>query len=274
MENQIQPSSPPVTSEIQSPVMQTNESTQSVSSFSSHKIKYIVVVGLIVFLLAAIGGGVYFLGVVKQQSPSQKNNDLSTIITVSSLTPISTSVTNPTIISTPTIKRNLVPTLTTQLTPTIIFSPQANWKTYTNNTYGFSFQYPPELTLSEDCSLWATANFLTCLQSPDFSYLMGNSENGESQTATEGFGIFIKQDMTNYQYDISTLQKDYQRNYIDAVVTTIHTIPTLKATWKDNSGKVIWIMIHNKNVYSILLPFKTQEYPFTDQIISTFTFTK
>jgi hypothetical protein len=44
-------------------------------------------------------------------------------------------------------KTSVKPTLTSAPTPTI--NPIANWKTYNNSNYGFSFMYPPEWTLEE-----------------------------------------------------------------------------------------------------------------------------
>lgn len=40
------------------------------------------------------------------------------------------------------------PTPTATLTPTPTLNPTANWKTYTNTTYGFSFSYPQDVTVS------------------------------------------------------------------------------------------------------------------------------
>lgn len=41
------------------------------------------------------------------------------------------------------------PTALTQTTPSPTLDPTANWKTYTNNTYGFSFKYPSDWDITE-----------------------------------------------------------------------------------------------------------------------------
>ncbi|MEK7101453.1 MAG: hypothetical protein AAB860_00745 [Patescibacteria group bacterium] len=167
------------------------------------------------------------------------------------------------------------PSPISQATPTP--DPTANWKTYTNDTYGFSFQYPPELLLSVNCTVFAMGNFLTCLQSSDFSYLVSDPDKKQPETSktvtiSEGFGLFVKKDITDYPYDISVLQEDYKRSHSNVSVTTTNTTPILKVSSNNNPGNVHWIMIHNKNVYSVLSPFNTQDYPVIDQILSTFKF--
>lgn len=162
-------------------------------------------------------------------------------------------------------------------TPTETADPTASWKTYTNDTYGFSFQYPPELLLSVNCTVFAMGNFLTCLQSSDFSYLMSDPDRKQPDTSktitvSKGFGLFVEKNIIDYPYDISTLQEDYKRSYNNVSITTINTTPTLKVRSDNNPENIRWVMIHNKNVYSILSPFNTQNYPVIDQILSTFKF--
>ena len=95
--------------EIQQPV------TQPVSSSpSSNKTKYILLSVFILLIIFLVGGGAYYLGVVKQKSTIQINN-------------------NPVTVST---KPSPAPTQTTE--------PTANWKTYTGAT--FVLKYPTEFS--------------------------------------------------------------------------------------------------------------------------------
>jgi cell division protein FtsI/penicillin-binding protein 2 len=83
---------------------------QSTPSNPSSKTKYIMLATLILLILFVLGGGIYYLGVVKRQSTSQKNNNLAT----ATITPIPTSNSN----------------LTTNLT------------SYTSDKGKFSLKYP------------------------------------------------------------------------------------------------------------------------------------
>lgn len=60
------------------------------------------------------------------------------------------------------------PTLTT--TPTVTVNPTANWKTYTNNQYGYEFKYPSNYSVSTTGS----TNIAPLVSSPYVSIEVGN----------------------------------------------------------------------------------------------------
>jgi hypothetical protein len=89
------PQNPPVTPDTQTPFIQP---TPSVPRTPTTKTKYILLGLLILLILVALGGGIYYLGVVKQQPTSQKNNNVTKTITpYPSSTPTSTPTPDPTI---------------------------------------------------------------------------------------------------------------------------------------------------------------------------------
>ncbi len=73
-----------------------------------------------------VGGGAYYMGV------NQSQNQPTVIVTA---TPVPTST--PIASSTPS------PTPSPTATPAATIDSTANWKTYTDTKYGFSFKYPP-----------------------------------------------------------------------------------------------------------------------------------
>jgi len=63
----------PITLETQTPAMQTVPKSPNTSS---NKTKYILL-GLLILLIVAVVGGIYYLGFVRQQHVSQKNNNVA-----------------------------------------------------------------------------------------------------------------------------------------------------------------------------------------------------
>lgn len=98
------------------------QSSPPTPSSSNPSKTFLLILGAIV-LMAVSGIGGYYLGANKQPSSSQP----------------------------PTRPSQSLPTLTTTPTPTP--DETANWKTYKNNEFSFSFQYPPNLKLTESKQL-------------------------------------------------------------------------------------------------------------------------
>jgi len=122
------PQTSPVTPETQAPVIQP---IPSVHSNPPSKTKYILLGLLILLILVALGGGIYYLGVVKQQPISQKNNNVA---------------------------KTIAPNPTSTLTPTITPDPTASWKTHTDNIS--SIKYPASWTIVD---LPLSVKNLTCI---------------------------------------------------------------------------------------------------------------
>jgi hypothetical protein len=112
----VQPT-PPIMPEVQTPVTQPVHSSPSTPS---NKTKYILLGVLILLIMAAVGGGIYYLGVAKQKPAMQKNNNVVT----ATVTPVPTSVPSQT--SMPSI------------------DPAAGWKTYTNSQGEYLIKYPTD----------------------------------------------------------------------------------------------------------------------------------
>ena len=123
----MEPNTPSQTTE---PVPETKtpviQSIQTTPSNSSSKTKYILLSVFILLIIFLVAGGIYYLGVVKQQSISQRNNNLIAV----------TSTPSPSLTPIPTI----------QPSPTTNLNPTANWKTYTNTDHNLEFKYPPNFS--------------------------------------------------------------------------------------------------------------------------------
>ena len=147
------------TPEIQTPI---TEPAPSVPSNPSSKTKYIILGVLILFILVAISGGTYYLGVVKQQSASQKNIN------------VVTATTTPTALPNPT------------QTPISTTDPTANWKSYTGTS--FSFKYPNSLI--KCCSISGP----TTVNATDALITLGEFQtvpvNGNS-SPFNGFAVYL-----------------------------------------------------------------------------------
>lgn len=111
------PQTPPVTPETQPPVIQP---IPSVPSNPPNKTKYILLGLLILLILVALGGGIYYLGAVKQQPTSQKNYNVT---------------------------KTIAPNSTSTPTPTPTPDPTASWKTYTSSDNSFSIKAPSTWTV-------------------------------------------------------------------------------------------------------------------------------
>lgn len=166
---------------------------------------------------------------------------------------------------------------TEKTTQSSTLDPTVNWKFYTNNEYNYSFQYPQELVLSENCTIFAMGTHLTCVKSSDFGFLLNERDGARPNnpmTNKKGFALFIDLVISDYKYDIYTLQNEYKRNYTNVELITKYKTPILRVVSNNDEGDVMWIMIDNNNVFRINSPFNTQDYPVIDQILSTFKFAK
>jgi hypothetical protein len=109
MENNISQPIQSTTPEIQTPLTQPYLSTPSTPS---RKTKYILFTTLILLILLFLGGGIYYLGIIKQQSISQRNKNLTTV----------------TIAPSPQINKTTTAIITTQI-------PQTSTAPLSNNVY-------------------------------------------------------------------------------------------------------------------------------------------
>lgn len=144
-------------------------------------------------LLAVFGYGVYYLG-----TKNKKITQTSDIPSKSTLAPIST-----------------VPTITS------ISDPTANWKSYTNDTYKYSFKYPPILEEKNKervggyIPLCSQENLLNCLYLPPGTTadITSNDFAGASfsvgliDTQSESNCLTYKDNLQLQQYPLPITQK-------------------------------------------------------------------
>jgi len=149
-------------------------------------------------------------------------------------------------------------TSSTSTTPTATTDEAANWKTYTNTTYGFVFKYPSTLTVADELNKtgnWTVAKKLKVSDSTDSLELWVNPD---------GFGPFFPE----YTYKITA-----------AVTGLTITSKDKESVSEGQSDSVTFAktqFIYGKNTY--LLHFKikgSDSNPLTqfDTILSTFQFT-
>ena len=202
---------------------------------------FVQIILILVFVVVAIGGFYYF-------EILKSNSGLSTIFNA---TPVTIQAT---------------------------VDDMSNWKSYANNKYNYSFQYPQELTISENCTVYAMGTYITCVKSSDFGFVLNEPDKSRPgsnpMTDKKGFGIFIDLIIPDYKYDIYTLEKEYLRNYKDVKLVTVNKTSMLKVISNSDSENIMWITIGNNNVFRITSPLNTPRYSVIDQILSTFKFIK
>ncbi len=151
------------------------------------------------------------------------------------------SATSPTIV--PTTKPSLTPT------PTI---PSIDWKTYTNNTYGYSIKYPPD---------WIEKD-LGALEPKVPSYIVFNPPSATASAR-------------NITISIST------RSYSEQLAlgasnsaTTVGGISGTQQSFKDSDGNTSTVITLPRSSNLLVLRAKTASLPIFNQIITTLTTTK
>jgi hypothetical protein len=198
-----------------------------------HLVKILVIVILCAVLFGAIG---YVLGNKKTIKPE---------------TPVA---------ETAIVEASEIPAVTS---PTVSASTSqtASWKTYTNDTYGFSFQYPNDWTILSDTAgtNGSVKNKLEMIGSgkEDFSLWVN----------PDGFGFEAASDM-------------YQAEILNGKISIInHTENQPSAEFPELSGQAVIGTLTSSNItyviaYSFDLADRTEELVKFEKIIKSFQFTK
>jgi type II secretory pathway pseudopilin PulG len=166
-------------------------------------------------------------------------------------------------------------TATTSATIPTTADKTADWKTYTNEEYGFSFKYPEDWVIEEDTSLeriyvknmegdYNKSNMPTDFQKVWISYSQSQSSPTEENLTKDGKPSCCEATTVS----TSTISA----NVLDINTYEFNTIggPTLEAYWSDNSGR----RYSAKNGSEKPAGVQEKEITTLKQILSTFQFTK
>lgn len=200
---------------------------------------------IIILALIAIGGAYYF--------GTQKNNVLTT--------PVQSSV-------------PAVTEATTQASPTT--DPTANWKTYTNTQYGFTFKYPPGLeTLLQ--SEGGVSGPIT--GNPIFVYALADKLTIAQGTDKPFDGLSIDIVDTNGSLDTYVsnerdAEKNSYRGIFDPTIKQLN-IPVQNRYLDSESSISRYFLKSNNTVVAIsVIRFSPDFMRTASQILSTFKFTQ
>lgn len=159
----------------------------------------------------------------------------------------------------------------------------ADWKTYTNEEYGFTFKYPAHWKLDRDTNIMGYKNLVE-LTSPDTNLAFHVSGNaGHTVDFVIHYEKSIADQVENKAYNLnaSTIEELLQRSTTLKKVGTT-TIGDQTATLAQGSTEVghresYTIMLErNKHIWEIQTKSdgKSDQYPIEKHILSTFQFTK
>lgn len=134
----------------------------------------------------------------------------------------------------------------------------ADWKTYANSTYGFSFKYPAELTVSDQLDQTGNWNVSKKLEISD------SIDNLNLWVNPDGFGPFFPE----YTYTISASSNG---------LSITSKKDSSSENSEDNKTLAIGSFVYGSNTYLIHYGIKGSDNKSLsqfDQILSTFEFTK
>jgi hypothetical protein len=194
---------------------------------------------LISFAFILFIGGVYYLG-----RQSVKNTEVPAVI--------------------PTITPDAVLPQTNSV-PTTVVDPTANWKTYTNSKFNFSFKYPLELTYIADQSDQYVENGIS-----NAMILVQNFDGSKPRTETSSdFQIVIYISNKAGQFNL----EDPQGVQSKVIINGIEAIKTTTTQKWESVPTVIFQSSPNKVAIQLSTPKSINKALF-DQILSTFKFTE
>ena len=214
-------------------------------------IVFVIIVALATLIAGALGG--YYYGISKSQSTTTTTEKITT---------------------------------TTKVGATTTATETADWKTYTNSTYGFSFKYPKDWQLKENSGS-NTDQAIVSVTSPEtLKKIEDQKKNGQN------FGPYAE-DVSIYYYASVADEIENKANKLGATTLdelvqknkSIQKIGTLKLGGKD-AIDVIWagestyytvLSVNNDHLYKILFNNIQKKANLTSTektILSTFQFTK
>lgn len=176
-----------------------------------------------------------------------KNDPIQTTLTTDT-----TDLTTETAVTTATDTTVASATTTTATTT----DETANWKTYTNDEYGFSFKYPGDWTITNNNpGRTGSVNYNLTIGGPD-------SENFQLWVNPDGFGFenasdFYKTEILNGKIMVNSKEPDSS-----GAVGQVFTSPM-------TSSNVSYVLAYNFGLTN-----RISELEKFDQILSTFQFTK
>jgi hypothetical protein len=181
---------------------------------------------------------------------------------------------------TPPIARQSSPTSSPSPTTDPTENPDLslkNWKTYTNNEYAFSIQYPPSVTLTEYSQNSEAAAPVIALSFPNDSYTsfsVGISETYKGrETAKEIVDSLLYVRKFGKTKEITATRSLYIVNGVEG-----EQIISEEIIGDFKRGDIETIIVKDNQVYSFDLRYRAENKQkmllFADQILSTFKFTE
>jgi len=180
----------------------------------------------------------------------------------------SESITTPTPTATTTNTNANTNTSNTNSTAT------ADWKTYTNSTYGYSIKYPKDWTVSQVTTADATTDAVK-----NSNIQFKNQDNIKLRITSESKSRWNGATVDKYATDYIT-PKDYstitdKKSYKIGDTTGIQELVTItKSSPTDLASKGIWYFSENENYYYAFITTETTQSLTIKNMLSTFQFTK
>ncbi|MDP1722208.1 MAG: PsbP-related protein [Candidatus Gottesmanbacteria bacterium] len=157
------------------------------------------------------------------------------------------------------------------VSPTSTIDPTANWKTYTNPNYPFSFKYPSNYTVEENSGYISILSPL--LPVTDKGYEL---KNGELKIEIYIQSSPVNDSLKKYVLEKKTQTKENlpESKIINETEVTIDGIKTILLKWEAvGTGETRYVIKNGYRIGITKYPLETSRQSEFDQILSTFTFT-